>query len=755
MATTDILEIIRRDIAAFADPASKVELNEREASWQQRRRKMHATFIRSDGSSYPDIQINEQRYKYAEFFASEHMADLRSLAENIYSSMVEPTIYVSGRAQCAENGSEEIADSLITRLCRSELPYLRTQVVFLRGDAGAGKTFLLRNMARTQADVYLKAKECFLFLYVDAQARSLSRLDEAIATVVNDLRANFTYHAVPVLTRLGLLIPIIDGFDELLGVGGYKEALSSLTNFLARLEAEGALIASARASFYAVSDIERATTMSSSLQFRNFSYELVPVELKSWNDFELGEFVAQRDGLAILGTESKEDAIKILFEKIGPAGIPLVRTPFFADATLALLENKEGVPEGNRILHAIINLFVNREVGKLRDKHDAELLTREQHMKLLEYIAEEMWWQGSRELSEDTIRTLAELACGEFNLGTESAQALLSRVPTHALLAVQGDRSKFSFRHEYYYGYFLGKCLANTISNASPIEGFMSRSLLSNVIAKETVDAFDANWPVIATAIERLGGIRLTPMSRDVIRCNIGMIYAAVIAKYGKQMPGGVTFSEGFIEGADFCGTHLCDVVFRRCQLSRIDLRDANWERIVLIDTTLNLPIVNTKTTRLVIQNVLVPGQVQSIVTMGSLGEERRYDPSEVKFILSNLGTTIAVEKCTGSPATEIPARVKERTELFRRFLRMSGRMYCFSEDDLNKRGISKNPEWRHIISLIEKHGLLTKISIHKSGPTSTMLRLTIPQQELEKAESLSGGHHNAIAFWKDLKSTQ
>ena len=79
------------------------------------------------------------------------------------------------------------------------------------------KTQILRELAKRQADLFLRGEVTKLLLYVNAQGRSLARLDEALAVALQDLRAGITYHAVPPLTRHDLLVPIIDGFDELFG----------------------------------------------------------------------------------------------------------------------------------------------------------------------------------------------------------------------------------------------------------------------------------------------------------------------------------------------------------------------------------------------------------------------------------------------------------------------------------------------------------------------------------------------------------
>lgn len=474
----DILDFIRRDIAAFADPATPVQVSDRGAEWHQRRQQYKVTFLRSSESEWPDIQIEERRYGYAEFFASEHMGDMKALAENIFASINVPSPYVEGKARKADEiGEVAHSDALVRALCKENLPYLRTQVVFLRAPAGAGKTVLLRHLAVEQAIAFQEGRETFLYLYIDAQGRALSRLDEAMAAVLNDLRS-FTYHAVPVLTRLGLLVPIIDGFDELLGIGGYQEAFSSLASFLARLDGRGALIASARASFYALSDFDRAASAVPSGKTKSLNYEIIPIELLDWDESELATYLEYSGKVHGIGAETPQQGVRLLKEKVGDAGSALLRTPFFASAVVSLLEGGKDIPPGSHILRALVHMFIDREVGKLQDKHGSPILTSAQHLRLLELIADEMWWQGVRELDPGTITTVAELACEEFAISVESSRALIGRVRAHALLTVQGSTNKILFQHEYYYGFFLGGRLANAIINNESLSEFLGRSFI-------------------------------------------------------------------------------------------------------------------------------------------------------------------------------------------------------------------------------------------------------------------------------------
>src|SRR3972149_2281217 len=80
------IELIKRDFAAFADPATPVVVLGREISWTQSRETRSASFA-DTAPDFPDISFGGKTFQYREFFASSAMADLHGLAEKISSSL--------------------------------------------------------------------------------------------------------------------------------------------------------------------------------------------------------------------------------------------------------------------------------------------------------------------------------------------------------------------------------------------------------------------------------------------------------------------------------------------------------------------------------------------------------------------------------------------------------------------------------------------------------------------------------------------
>ena len=372
----ELLQSIRRDIADFADPSTEVVVTGSEARWVQNRRSREVRFVaRLDG--LPDLHEGDQVRSYQEFFSSESMADLRALAESTLLTLNDVEAYRSPKARLerlAGDAATGDASAVVENLVGSREGRSRTQVVFVRGAAGAGKTALLRHLTVETARRFILGGTSNLYFYIDAQGRALSRLDEAIALILQDLRARFTYHAVGALTRMGLLIPVIDGFDELLGTGGYDEAFSSLARFLARLEGQGALVASARATFYQYSNFAQVTRRLGDASRDSLNFEISPVDVLPWAREEVVAYAADR-------APGKDVAGKI--QELFDADRDLLSTPFFVAQLVDLLSAGDDAPAPDRLISALVDRILEREVGKLRGPSGAPLLTVEQHRRLL------------------------------------------------------------------------------------------------------------------------------------------------------------------------------------------------------------------------------------------------------------------------------------------------------------------------------------------------------------------------------------
>ena len=257
-----------KDLSGFADrataPTIDSEGNTLRAAWITRGKEQSELFGVGPEGGLHWVSGPTGDDSYADFLASESMADFDQLASAIAQAIQPLPEFVASEA-VVEDGLGRTSSMTATSVAVADLADTarlqvegRTNLFFLKGDPGAGKTTLLREMTSLQAERYQVGDTRFLLFYVSAQGRELSNLRDAFSGELDDLRAAFTRDAIPALARTGLLVPVIDGFDELLGTAGYSGAFSSLQSLLADLEGLGAVLVSARSAFYDIEFLGRS-----------------------------------------------------------------------------------------------------------------------------------------------------------------------------------------------------------------------------------------------------------------------------------------------------------------------------------------------------------------------------------------------------------------------------------------------------------------------------------------------------------------
>ena len=746
-----VMAEVRADLASFADTHSHLDLTKKRAAWSRQGTSYEVAFLQPPGNGYPDVRLAGTRQSYRAFLASEEMANLNALAESTFLSCapdhdryIEPTASREDSDQGAKQAREVIADLL------SDLPHGSTRVVFLRGAAGAGKTVTLRQMAHRQADAYLNHSANFLYLYIDAQARYLARLDDAVALVLQDLNARFTYRALATLTKHRLVVPIIDGFDELIGAGGGGEAVDALTQFLARLEGRGATIASARSTYF---DFGRIRTSADRFRGSEASFTIVPVKLQPWTKQEMCAYLEKRNQYRKLGTASSSDALEQLERTFsGDGTVDLFSTPFFLAAAVDVAGEHNRPDETARPIRRIIDSFVRREANKLLNANDQPILTEENHWRFLRMLAEEMWWQERRELDKASVDTIAELFADEVGMPDADLRAFISRASSYAFLATQSAASYTSgprmlaFSHEYYYAFFVGRLLAEGLSRDRDIEGLLGRAQVSPTIATEFAEHVEEKGPVyLASVLSGLAGRRVPVPTRETNRGNAGALYAALLRGQGR-IPDLSLFEASFT-GSDFRDTVQRDVRVENCDFVDTDFCGADWSFSTSTRTTFAGLKVDVESTRLSGLDVELGTDLYGLTPKAG---RREYDPTRMAAICEKIGMHVAPEHRPSEP--QYSEKAEETIELLHKLLHVSERMYYLSDDILKQRGVSTNPCWQELEELLRTHDLLEDKKTQKRGPEGMLSRLAYPPRII--AEGEGGTTDFAIReFWKAVRS--
>ena len=671
------------------------------------------------------------------------MADLHGLAEMISSSLPHlpgfvGEVFIEPRLTEDDSQVTGPAFRVLHERTRSDGAQGRTRLLFIRGRAGDGKSALLMTVSANTARSVLRGEVDALYLYVNAQGSALARIDEVMAKVLQDLRARFTYHAIATLTRLRLIVPIIDGFDELLGVGGYKDAFSSLALFVSRLSGEGVVLASARSTFYQFTNFgEQAARFAT--DDNPLLFELLPFTLQPWGTDEWAEFLKKKKSDLSIGD---------LKRQLGARAEEILSSPFLFSQLVDLRIDVRNNATSSNVVRLIVEELVRREMrDKLLDPQGRPLLTLEQHVDFLGMIAEEMWWQETRELDEQTFTTISELVVEEMGFSGDVAARFMSRVPSYALLARTESPTRISFRHEFYFAYFLGARLAKQLTKGTEITSFLTRSMLSTVVAEEVaLSVVSTSGSDIGACITNIGKVQPPVASAETARINAGTLYWAFIAGPQSKIPK-VTMRQAYFNGLDFSGTMLKGVEFDDCVFNQCDLTDASWSDLTFNNSTL-VHVLVTERTKLQGKGLKLRGGIQGLDFRLPNGEVREfYAQAEVATILERLG--IQFQEKIPKPR-EISKKAETLRSQLKTLLRVPERTLYFSENDFENRGVSISGNLKEIWALLRKHGLLVDASRDHRGQ-KRMYRLAETPDVIRQGQSGTNVTPSVEAFWADV----
>lgn len=749
---------IERDLRAFADPWSPVAIDKTSAVWERDGREMSIEFAASaDPSSFPDVLFAGNRMPYRAFLASSSMANLATFAEFVAKTHIRRDAYVDTWAVLEEDNlpsARKPAIELIKERSTEDLPFLSTRVVLVRGEAGSGKTVSLREATARQAGLFRQGKARSLFFLVDAQGRALSRLEDAMAKDLQDLRAGFSYAAVAPLTRHNLLVPIIDGFDELLGSGGYDEAFSSLAAFLATLEGQGSVVASARSAFFNYRDFyANASRFSGD---GRLNYEVETIQVEPWDETQIRTYVAGFGEKTGTDVPQLVGAFDELHQKLDKANRQLLSKPFYAARVAELLAGGANIRADVDVLDQLVDSFIDREFGKLLDRDGKPLLSEKGHRAFLTALAEEMWWQENRRLDVGTVQAAAELVTEAFGLPPAAAQAIVERVSSYAFLTTDNSsRRALRFEHEVFYGYFLAQKLRDYIEREpADLRRFLARSVVEPTLVEQTVRLIGSDTERISRAVEAVSSVLKPSLSEVIARENAGVLIAALLRSAGSARKG-LVIRNVVLQRVPLGPLTAEDIVFDSCDLTEVDLTGVKLTRPRFLNSALRNLTIDVGTTRLNDVDPSVRDSIHGITVLSdrpAIPSGKMFAPDEIARVLLAVGMKRPVE-ALGDASRRRSKRVQERLDVLERFLKKMERRFYASNEDIDRFPFTNLTEWREVRKLLEKHQLLEEHRLPKSGRPIPLIRLSVPPDILRRGEDprdiTTPGP--VRAFWHDL----
>lgn len=743
--TEEAVEELRNDIARFSDPTSEVSHHHRptstELSWVQRGDRVQATFHWIE-NAFREVTVDGARITINTFFARPALGDLDAIARNTVR-LAQDSLYVDTKAKLSDVEAAETANAveLLTNLVDDHLGGLAsarvdartTGIPFVTGNAGAGKTRVLRRLAGQRAKKFINREVGSLYLYVNAQGRALASFDEALAFELDALRSHLFFDAVPVLVRRGLLIPVVDGFDELIsvqvgsptsGASGHEGAFGSLDRFIATLQGRGALIASGRSAFY---ETEFALRYMHGERSSRRTWSLFPVEVQPWDEPAVRAFVAKKcefEGLRDNESDSVIHAVEATFRS--PTLHAVAGRPLFvakvADRAIEVSragtlnsDNPMGpISSAPALVRVLARQTLYREVTdklKARAREGApggvtrSVLDVEQLQRLLAQIADEMWALETRELDMKSIREVATLVCEEFQVQGKDREVVLNRLGVMpVLVAAPNDRR--SFEHELFFAHFLAQTIIAMLVERSAALGWLLRRNRLPPMTGELVAVGMLQQGInLRKELDALCALRLRD-DDGFVRENRGALVHGMIVHL-PQYEATTRVENLRVARATFADVSFGAVRFDECEFDEVEFRSVNLRSTAFMRcqaTSLNFfePIVDPDSTKF----DLVGLEWDAVHGVRELDERSvtTFVPSEVRRVLARCGLPSAVEAENTVRLRDVdPWVVETLKSIMGRFLN-SPHLYF---TDRWAKNFTKDQRWEPLLDALEKSGVL------------------------------------------------
>jgi hypothetical protein len=547
------------------------------------------------------------------------------------------------------------------------------------------------------------------------------------------------------------VVPVIDGFDELLGVTGHNDAFSSLARFLQSLESMGRLLISARSTFVEFSDLSRASLPQ---QKGNFAvdYELSMVSVPAWNREDAVQLAQQRRSHEAIGCADPEAVIRSIENQLAPIDFEaLVQSPFMVDKLLEVMET-DGIEIGDETpVDRVVGAFLVRESGKLVDSNGQPLMTPDEHAFLMRSLADEMLRQELFTMDRETVRLVCEYCCEILNLDSQHAKMILENVSSHAFLSVsaEGGVARVAFRHERFFGYFAGDAIAQEIhkKDVSLLPGLLSRVGFTKSVAEETVRRLVMMLWHPREILDFVSRRRVSVLNRDVSRRVVGFVACACFDEISFNSDDRtVSLVDAVVQSQVMRGVSLRRMNIVGVDFLDVDLRGAVIEYVDLARVHFLKPIFDP-TTQVTDVAVNVKEMFSGIVWFDGEDRIELYEPSAVAKTLSRIGFSVPMD----SPG-QLAAEPSEYELLFDRFLRMTSRTRYFSDDDLETRAFLKQPGWSELWELMSRHGVVKSTRIARRGSKGDVSHLGFTEAEIASARAGGGGGRELVNFVEELR---
>lgn len=733
----------QRVLESFADRPADIDIHKGTVVLAIRNELIEVSISQRAGNLI--VTENDQQWPAGQWIC-QRIAQLPLLADRIIELIEGESNFVSPKGEVLDDINEspeevlrettDIPQALIDSL--DQRPAGVTTVVYLTSDAGEGKTTLINYTARHQAYLYKQKKADWLLLPVSLGGRTFMRFDDVIVgTLMNRLRFNVLfYDSFVELVRLGVIVPALDGFEEMFVEGSSGDAISAVGNLMQALQSSGAAVIAARKAYFQYKSLRAQTRLLDSMSGQSVSFSRIGI--CRWDKEQFLTYAVKR------GFDEAEGIYSQVANQLAPDH-PLLTRAVLVERLLDIAEESE---ERQDLLERIkadpsdyfrqfIGSIIHREATRKWIDKSGEpaqpLLSVDEHYGLLSELALEMWSTGADKLPQDVMTFVAEMFAESRKKNRIITQQVVERIKQHALI-VTGDGGKYGFDHEEFYHFFLGEAVGHLIERKDI--GLLRRAMSQAVLPQLSQEA-------AARHVQRIGFPRedFTQIVNDAfagesrISLTKENLCGLCIHVFDIVEQGGITITDGAFPADALNGKSINNVVFNRCYFQKTALFNSSLKNCTFTDCELDGLECDTTTDvkDVTLRNCHV---VSFCPAPDALAE---YFPARIVSLMQERGFQMnEVETEAEVAQVEPDQKVQIMERALRAFMRTTG----VNENTFRKRlGPQASVFLDDMLPELEEIGILREVAFRGSG-TQKRYRLVASLDRLADAIENCGGQY-------------
>ena len=744
-------------VMAFADPGTDILFDKAQLMTSINGDLITASISTKSGDVYVDEGSGQEP---ASKWILSRLARLPLLASRLKESVPPTQYFVSPEASLLptlEKGPQEelvMTDDALTTTLNTidEHSPLETMVLYITSDAGEGKTSLINELARTQAQRFTTNQSDWLLVPIPLGGRHFLRFDDiTVGALQNRYRFPFLYYnSFLALVRMGVIVPAFDGFEEMFVEGSSGEALSAMGILVGALESQGAMIVAARKAYFEFENLKTQEKLFDTI--RTFSVGFGKLELQRWSKPQFLAYCSNR------GVTNAEDVYRRVSERLGADHALLTRAVLVkrlmdVASTIQSLDSllEQLQKSGADFFSVFVRSLIEREANeKWIDRSGgkgvgAPLLTVDEHCSLLSQVALSMWESRVDYIKRDGLEFVSDYFSEVSNKNALQAHQIRERIRGHALLVPSTNASQaLEFDHDEFRLFFLGEGIARQIAplnelTKAEVLGIFRRGVLPRQAQHAFIRSITRNPQVDRMQVLRfLLSISGMDSQASYVHENCSDIIIRMLSGIDAEglMINRLAFGAESLRDRKLKGVVFKDCYFAPSSLELTQLHDClcshtRFAQLRIFDST---EVNNTTFEECTVDAVSLVDRHQE-----------SWDPGEVRGHLEQLGVTLKdVEQVVPTMAPS-DIKIDDDVRCIEKLVRYFMRSTHISESVVLMKLGSRGKQFvNHTLPVLLKHGVLVEIP-HLGSGTQRRFQLGAPLESVNAAIVASRGSFDSF----------